>query len=447
MNKSELIRRRAFLAGLAGLGTALFLPFEKAQAQVTKPFSFVFVSDCHLITRVPDSFKLTQESQLFLQDAMKQINRLAPDFVIFGGDQVDAIGEDEANWQLFIDIVQTLNSPWSFVLGERDVSGNVPVDKLRTYGRDWKGKGLAGDQSYWSQDILPGVHLIGLDTSRANTTVGDLSSDQLAWLQADLDANKKGIVIVASHHPLLAPAPFDGGPPWDDYVLPQGATAREILNSSRYVRLAVSGHVYVSKIERERDIWYVSGPALDVFPCGFRYFRVDQTGISVETYLVDYPALIKKGRNTLAASTLALHYNNNHPAAFLDIVEGSRQDQNGYLPFSKNGTIEPIKRHNPPKPEPPKNEKPAAKEETEKTEPVKTKKKHRRFFGKDKEEKQETKDNKSDKDKGKSEKAPVSELKPEKEDTSVKEDRIEPTPVEKPSNDTPRASDGDNEKP
>src|SRR5262249_10178449 len=164
-----------------------------------------------------------------------------------------------------------------------------------------------------SQDVLPGVHLIGLDTSRANTTVGDLTSDQLTWLQADLDANKRGIVIVASHHPLLSPAPFDGGPPWDDYVLANGATAREILNSSPYGRLAVSGHVYVSKIERERDIWYVSGPALDVFPCGFRVFHVDQQGITVETYQIDYPALVKKARANLAASTLALHYNANHP--------------------------------------------------------------------------------------------------------------------------------------
>jgi hypothetical protein len=352
MDTSELIRRRTFLAGLAGLGTAMFLPFRSADAQVSKPFSFAFVSDCHLISRLPDTFKLTQESQLFLQDAIKQINKLAPDFVIFGGDQVELLGEDEANWQLFIDIVQTLNCPWSFILGERDVSGSVPVDKLKTYGRDWKGKGLPGDQSYWSQDVLPGVHLIGLDTSRANTTVGDLGSDQLAWLQADLDANKRGVVIVASHHPLLAPAPFDGGPPWDDYLLPQGATVREILNSSRYVRLVVSGHVYVSKIERERDIWYVSGPALDVFPCGFRFFQVDQEGIRVETYQVDFPALVKKARNNLAASTLALHFDNRHPAAFLDVVEGTRLDQNAELPFSKNGSIEPIKHRTPVKENP-----------------------------------------------------------------------------------------------
>jgi len=306
---------------------------------------------------MPDSFKLTQESQLFLQDAIKQINSLSPDFVLFGGDQVDLVGDDEVNWQLFIDIAQSLNCPWSFILGERDVSGPVPVDKLRTYGRDWKGKGLEGDKTYWSQDLIPGVHLIGLDTSRANSSTGDLSAEQLTWLEQDLEACRRGIVIVASHHPLLPPAPYDGGPPWDDYIVPQGATAREILNKSPYVRLAVSGHVYVSKIEREKDIWYVSSPALDVFPCAFRFFRVGSDGIIVETYQIDFPALVKKARNCLASSTLAFHYNSSHPATFLDVAEGTREDQNAQLPFARNRGIEAIKRRNPPKQEAPKPEK------------------------------------------------------------------------------------------
>jgi 3',5'-cyclic-AMP phosphodiesterase len=376
MINSEPIKRRTFLATLAGIGATMFLPIRRAEAQAFKPFSFAFVTDCHLITRLPDSFKLTQESQLFLQDAIKQINGLSPDFVLFGGDQVDSLGLDEVNWQLFIDIAQTLNCPWSFILGERDVSGTVPPDKLRTYARDWRGKGLDGDKSYWSQDVMSGVHLIGLDTSRANTTMGDLSSEQLAWLQQDLDSHKRGIIIVASHHPLLPPAPYDGGPPWDECTVPQGATAREILNSSHNVRLALSGHVFVSKIEREKDIWYVSNPGLDVFPCAFRFFRVDGNGITVETYQVDFPALIKKARVSLAASPIALHYNSNHPAAFLNVVEGSREDQNAHLPFTRNVASEAIKRRNPPKQAAPE---PSAKKG----------KKHKRFFQKDKQEETE----------------------------------------------------------
>lgn len=388
MMRTQLIGRRTFIAGLAGLGASMFLPGRKAEALSFAPFSFAFISDCHLVTGVPDSFKLTQESQLFLQDAVKQVNSLAPDFLIFGGDQVDALGDDESNWQLFIDILQSLNCPWSFVLGERDVSGTMPVDKLKTYGRDWKGKGLTGDKSYWSQDLLPGVHVIGLDTSKANSVAGELSSEQLDWLQQDLNNNKRGIVIVVSHHPLLPPAPYDGGPPWDDYTIPSGASAREILNSSTNVRLAVSGHVYVSKVEREKDIWYVSSPALDVFPCAFRLFRVAGDGITVETYQIGYPALIKKARNTLAASSLALHYNDAHPADFLDLAEGDRLDQDVHLPFARGAAAEPIKHRNPPKQE-------TVQPKEEKKEKGK---KHKKEADKEKEEKGSGKKVKTDKE-------------------------------------------------
>jgi len=353
MNRSLVIGRRQFLLGLAGFGTSYLLPNIPMPAEQVAPFSFAFVSDCHLVTGVPDSFKLTQESQLFLQNAVKQINALNPDFVIFGGDQVDCVGEEEANWQLFIDIVQSLKCPWFFILGERDVWGERPIDKLKTYGRDWKGKGLVGDKSYWSQDVLPKVHLIGLDTSLASSTVGELSSEQLSWLQQDLDGHNQDFIIVTSHHPLLPPAPFDGGPPWDDYVVRQGANAREILNSSNGVRLALSGHVYTSKIEREKDIWYVSCPGLDVFPCAFRYFLVDQHGITVETYQIDYPALVKKARNSLASSTLAFHYDSQRPNSFLDIAQGTREDQNARLPLLSGQPLEAIKRRNLPTSEPP----------------------------------------------------------------------------------------------
>ncbi len=77
-----------------------------------------------------------------MQSAIRQINKLMPDFVVFGGDQVESPGDEENNWQLFLDIAQSLECPWHFVLGETDVSGNDPVNKMHIYGRDWRGRGL-----------------------------------------------------------------------------------------------------------------------------------------------------------------------------------------------------------------------------------------------------------------------------------------------------------------
>lgn len=331
------------------------LPKASASVGLFEPFSFAYVTDVHLATHQTDTYEMLQESQLFLQDVVKTLNEQTLDFVLFGGDQVQGPGKDDTNWQLFLDVVQSLNAPWTFVLGDRDISGSRLIDKMRTFGPDWKGKGIETTKPYWSQSPLPGVHLIGLDTSRANSTIGDISKEQLDWLRNDLVTNSRRFTIVLSHHPLLPPPPYDGGPPWDDYIVNEGSSAREILGSSKYVRLALSGHVHVSKIQQERDIWYVSNPSLAVYPCGFRLFHVTPDEITIETYQVGYPALVKKAHDSLSSSPLAFKYNSTRPASFAELCEGSRLDQNALVALGPGGTVQPLRPNGKKK----KNEKPS----------------------------------------------------------------------------------------
>lgn len=332
---TKLLSRRHFLAGLGALTcfgqlNGLVLPVQAAGFDFA-PFAFAVVSDSHLSHGLPDSLKLLQESQLFLQDVVKSINEQKVDFVIFCGDQVESPGRDEAFWQLFIDIVAVLNCPWYFVLGEWDVSGPPAVERMVTYGPDFKGKGLTNGTPYWSTDPVPGVHLVGLDTAKANSETGELSNAQLNWLKQDLNSNKGKLTIVVSHHPLLAPPPYDGGPPFEEYTLVQGASAREILGACLDVRLAISGHVPINKIQRERSIWYVSCPPVDIYPCEYKLFHVDQHGITVETLGVRYEALVKKAKKIMINSRLAFQYSNHKPDMFLKLADGSELDRSAFL--------------------------------------------------------------------------------------------------------------------
>lgn len=333
VSKVTEISRRTFLAGLAGLTSLGFveLPMQQARALPQfDPFSFIFVSDCHLVNGLPDTGeKLLQESQLFLQEAIKQFNVLKPDFVLFGGDMVETVGKDETNWLLFGDIVQSLQVPWSFVLGERDVSGKVPPDKMRTFGADWKARGIESTTPYWSLNPVAGVHLVGLDSSVPNNDGGNISEEQLTWLKSDLSSNKGKLTVVFSHHPLLPPPPYDGGPPWGDYATPNGADVRELLSSD--VRLVVSGHLYMNKIQLERDVWHISCAGLDIYPCQFKLVRVSRTGVVVESFAVNFPALVKKGRKALIDSTLSYKYDSKDREAFLRLCEGGREDQDAFL--------------------------------------------------------------------------------------------------------------------
>ena len=226
MSKLVPIGRRTFLHSLA-LNTWFFSNVAFAEPVNTfKSFSFVFISDCHLVSGVPDSDKLTQESQLFLQQAIKQINILNPDFVVFGGDQIECPGDEDKNWQLFLDIMQMLNRPWYFILGEADISGSDPVDKMRTFGRDWKSLGVNKGQPYWSSDQFAGVHLIGLDTSAANSSIGYISNEQLDWLKTDLSQSIAPLTLLFSHHPLLPPAPYNENANANQYLLVQADAVR-----------------------------------------------------------------------------------------------------------------------------------------------------------------------------------------------------------------------------
>ena len=367
--------RRKFLFGLASVAVLGFSKDSQAAVGLFEPFTFGYVTDAHLAIGQPDSYKMLQESQLFLQDVVKSLNEHKIDFTIFGGDNVEGPGRDDSNWQLFIDVVQGLSSPWNFVLGESDISGIAPVDKMRTYGPDWKGKGIESKKSYWSQDPLSGVHIIGLDTSRTNSNTGDFGRGQGEWLKEDLQMHQRRFTIAFSHHPLLPPPPYDSGPPWDDYTVPNGANAREILASSKYVRLVVNGHVHVSKVQQEGNIWYVSSPSLAVYPCAYRLFHVTPEAITIETYSVSFPALVKKAKNAFITCALAYKYSSNKPATFALVAEGSRLDSEVSLPLLPGKPIQAIEKKKQAKakkekskrskPESKKETKPAAKQEKE----------------------------------------------------------------------------------
>jgi 3',5'-cyclic AMP phosphodiesterase CpdA len=340
MSISNSISRRKFVlsclaAACIPKALAATSSNNKFESNSFEPFSFAFISDCHLTSRQADNFMLLQESQLFLQDAIKQINLLRPDFVVFGGDQVQSVGDSDVNWQLFLDVLQNLDCSWHFVLGESDVSGSVPIHKMHTYGRDWKGKGLNNNESYWSCDPMKGVHLIGLDTSQPNSVTGHIDHTQLQWLEKDLNQNPSPLTIVISHHPLVANTNYE-----KNYLLPQAESVCNLLNKSGSKIFSISGHTHLSKIQKQANIWYVSTPSLDVYPCAFKFFRFTPTEIQIDTYQVHFPALIKKAKQQLANSSLANSLTNSRNGDFMRLAVGNHIDQNAIIYLEEGDKIE-----------------------------------------------------------------------------------------------------------
>lgn len=335
MSEKHYIDRRSFLIG--AIATTLWPLSLSARAQQSfQPFSFALVSDIHLTHGVADSYILTNESQLFLQDVVRKLNEKKLDFVLFGGDQVHGPGKDDENWQLFLDIAQGLNAPWSFVLGECDVTGgDSPINKMRTFGPDWRGRGIESDNPYWSMSPLPGVHVVGLDTSYPGTTSGHIDSQQLSWLKDDLQKNSDKFTIVLSHHPLINPPPYGAAQAQlMDYLLPNPDEVRDTIIAAN-VNLALSAHLYVNQLGRGGKTWFVTNPGLVTYPCAYKVFHVTPEAIKMETVQVSFPALIKKAQDLLSSYPLARRVPLPKGAKFIDYAKGKDSAWNSSLPVDE----------------------------------------------------------------------------------------------------------------
>jgi 3',5'-cyclic AMP phosphodiesterase CpdA len=313
------------LASLAGLCQTKAVA-SAGNWQNFEPFSFAFVSDTHLTNGQPDNYKLLQESQLFLQEVVKELNNQRLDFIIFGGDQVEGPGKDQANWSLFQDIAQTLTAPWSFILGEKDIASNYPQEKLQAFGADWRSHGIETKAPYWSLNPLKTVHIIGLDTSVVDNTVGFISNDQMEWLKKDLSANQDKVTVVFSHHPLLPPPPFDSESSLETYLVTKPDPVRQILAANPQVRMSLSGHVHINHTGSENGIWYISCPSLNVYPCAYKVFHVSPEEIVMETHSVNFPALVKKAKGAFLAESPLRQSGINHAYKLDELANGSKTD-------------------------------------------------------------------------------------------------------------------------
>ncbi len=74
-------------------------------------------------------------------------------------------------------------------------------------------------------------------------------------------------------------------------------------------------------------------PSLDIYPCAFRLFQVTPLAVKVETYQVEYPALVKKAKTNLLNSNLASGFSGIRPRTYVELTAGRRFDQNASLPL------------------------------------------------------------------------------------------------------------------
>lgn len=241
------------------------------QSYSSSDLSFVQVSDVHFSTRnVNTSFKLTADSPRILDDVVEQINETPNlNFVMFTGDLIDRPFEKELN--AVLPHIEKIQYPWYFVFGNHDpciggfLTKKVYMDILKAHNENFN-----FDKPYYSFSPRKGYKVIGLDTIITSrlTSNGEISREELGWLDNELKNSKNDIVLIFMHIPIIEPFPSAG------HRLLNADEVQAVIEKYKNPIAVFQGHYHANKITQHNNILYVNSPSLVSYPNAFRIINI-----------------------------------------------------------------------------------------------------------------------------------------------------------------------------
>jgi 3',5'-cyclic AMP phosphodiesterase CpdA len=273
------LSRRQFLATTAA-SSASFITAQAAAAPAPRPeppapgsFSVVHLTDQHVTHRrsAPEGYA----------KCIAAINALepAPDFILMGGDMVfdgcyTAKDDYQNQIRLFKEITRELKYPWHPCLGNHDILGWGPREKVAPtdpgYGKRMLMDALEWREPYYSFDHK-GWHFAVLDSCYPAQRDGRIiqepriGPEQLEWLGYDLGAAGDRPKIAVVHVAAFCNVGQINGDPkhlamdgamvlWDTKEL------RRVLERHN-VKLLLQGHSHRIEDTFWNGTWYVTGAA------------------------------------------------------------------------------------------------------------------------------------------------------------------------------------------
>jgi len=157
--------------------------------------------------------------------------RRQPDAILVSGDLAD--NATDAEYELVRELLAPLGTPLHVLAGNHD--------DRRALRRHFGVPGADGEPVQYAVRLGP-MRLVVLDTTRPGEDPGELDSERLDWLDAELAAEPDVPTLLAMHHPPLV----TGVPALDDFGLPAAdrRALGAVLERHEQVRLAVAGHVH-----------------------------------------------------------------------------------------------------------------------------------------------------------------------------------------------------------
>lgn len=302
---------------------------------------FAVISDPHIalphtIWEHPNRFHLVEVSIAALEQILERLSQLDLDFLLLPGDLTQH-GEPENHRWLTQRLAQ-LPYPAYVVPGNHDVpvlQANDTSIGLVDFPSYYQKYGYDNpNQPYYTQEILPGLRLIGLNSNQFDahgTQVGRLDRPQLAWLEQTLADLGDELVIVMIHHNVVEHLPGQARHVLGQrYMLENAANLRALLRRAG-VQLVFTGHLHVQDIAYRRGIYDITTGSLVSYPHPYRVLtlRTDRQGrqwLQIESERVQavpgWPDLQSRSRQWMADRSPAfIHKLLTHPPFNLAMAE------------------------------------------------------------------------------------------------------------------------------
>lgn len=253
-------------------------------------FRFAIVSDPHIalpatIPDHPHRFHLVEVSIPGLEQILAELETQSLDFLLLPGDLTQH-GEWE-NHQWLVDRLRQLPFPAYVVPGNHDIIARESCDRaigLADFPRLYQDFGYRdGKTLHYHQEILPGVHLVGLNSNAYDAEgnqlkVGHLSEDQLLWLEDLLPNIQDDLVMVMLHHNVLEHLSGQAESPLGQRYMLHNREALLSRLQAAQVPLLFTGHLHVQDIARQGSLCEVLTGSLVSYPHPYRIVEIERRG-------------------------------------------------------------------------------------------------------------------------------------------------------------------------
>ena len=347
----EGLSRRSFVKYGLGIGKAVFIggllvgnfagcstaskKDKVTKAGRKKSINLAHITDTHVTFVGKNGTALKEESFNIFRDIIDQINDMPDiDFILFGGDNINNTDPGTKGFDEFMNIMSSVKVPYFAQFGNREVSPIPPGIALskEQYAEKMRGHGLDVGRYAWSVSPVPGLRILGLDTTIEGHDNGEIPEEGLNWIKEEIAKYPNDMIITLSHHLLLPTWGNRDIPKWKKkYLLKNYQEVNAILDTAPQVKVCLMGHHHVSKIQAINGLHYVASPAGVQYPHAFRTITINDNVAKLDFHQVRDQKIIELGRHNLLTSKSAEEYAGGKAGDILAYCHGGEGDNDVVL--------------------------------------------------------------------------------------------------------------------